>query len=81
MDANAKSNMMNLEKEEATQSSYFALTRFKLLLEGSQNGMPQTTLALKSVFKRLCNQYVICICQRWSPRGHIFGSLALASKP
>ena len=49
MDTNAKSNMLNLEKEEATQSSYFALTRFKELLEGSQNGMPQTTLALKSV--------------------------------
>ena len=29
MDANAKSNMLNLEKEEETQSSYFALTRFK----------------------------------------------------
>ena len=28
MDTNAKSNMLNLEKEEATQSSYFALTRF-----------------------------------------------------
>ena len=29
MDTNAKSNMLNLEKEEVTQSSYFALTRFK----------------------------------------------------
>ena len=29
MDTNAKSNVLNLEKEEATQSSYFALTRFK----------------------------------------------------
>ena len=27
-DTNAKSNMLNLEKEEATQSSYLALTRF-----------------------------------------------------
>ena len=29
MDTNAYSNTLNLEKEEATQSSYFALTRFK----------------------------------------------------
>ena len=58
MDTNAKSNMLNLKKEEATQSSYFALMRFKYLLEGSQNGMPQTTLALKNVFKRLCNHYM-----------------------
>ena len=29
MDTNAKSNMLNLEKEEAMQFSYFALTRFK----------------------------------------------------
>ena len=55
MDTNAKSNMLNLEKEEAAQSSNFALTRFE---EGSQNEMPQTTLALKSVFKRLCNHYM-----------------------
>ena len=55
MNTNAKSNMLNLEKEEAARSSYFALTRFK---EESQNGMPQTTLALKSVFNRLCNHYM-----------------------
>ena len=28
MDTNAKSNMLNPGKEEATQSPYFALTRF-----------------------------------------------------
>ena len=75
MDTNAKSNMLNLEKEDATQSSYFALTPFKSLLEGSQNGMPQTTLALKSVFKRVCNHYMSVAYPGGGGRGR--GAIAL----